>query len=44
MAGQRIKKAGLRTPPFISTFLAKRNIAPPHFIALVWVPPPLLAD
>jgi len=35
MAGQRIKKAGLRTPPFISTFLAKRNIASPHFIALV---------
>jgi hypothetical protein len=44
MAGQRIKKAGLRTPPFISTFSGTRDTAPPHFIALVQVPPPFLAD
>jgi hypothetical protein len=44
MAGQSIKKAGLRTPPFVSIFSGKRNIAPRHFTPPVPVLEPLLAD
>jgi hypothetical protein len=45
---QSIKKAGLRTTPFVSIFSGKRNIAPRHFTPPVRVPVlvlvPLLAD